>query len=712
MSVLQKSCTIQKRGFAVSLNFKLTKAKQVEHEQDSSPWGRWHPWQPSVRWRSFIREVSSIASSHGIAQGVGSSGEPDVEQSPGFDEGLQTDEFHEFEYSCWSLWSGFVVTLLVMILWRPQSRVFLDRICISTDDRLKAQSIFSLAGLLEKSDSMLILWDPTWTERLWCVFELAAFLQSKKDQPKELIIRPTFMGPVQVACFLTAVAGMIPMTMAPMDVASDTWFVVPSSLVFLSASALSYVTMSILRRYFRDLDVMKQQLWSFSFEQVKSSCCDNQHLTPSGARTMCDRRILKECVRMWFGSQKAFENTVCSEVMDILTRDLEQVFTTRSTLAMFVPLMWGFMDIGASEWHIWPGASIAFHIDGLSVWLVFMPMLKDVLVLVGKLTRTRPRSQCLEVLKNLLASFTLTLPALVVMGTYAFSWAIGVIHLADRWPRAWKPVRAGIFFGCMLLFHHSTGLTGCVDIRPKKSMNANRMGWPQEFAEADPMGAVTAFRSCEAAGAPARACQQGVYLMRRELLRWAKAPWRSPTAKERVRHLDEARGVALCADLWEMHRPGRVSDPGLSLALDRRLRQPARQALGRLDGGRAELSRASQALAAVAAVDSAPGREICEELIAGTEECRASDLWADRGRCGLHRGIGLSVGGPEKQVPKAPASPLVPIWLEGYLVGKDSWRQPQVTISGELEARGIPTTLRQAAEDFAKAPRTPEAPSE
>ena len=34
-----------------------------------------------------------------------------------------------------------------------------------------------------------------------------------------------------------------------------------------------------------------------------------------------------------------------------------------------------------------------------------------------------------------------------------------------------------------------------------------------------------------------------------------EAPWRSPTAKERVRHLDEARGVALCADLWEMWRP-------------------------------------------------------------------------------------------------------------------------------------------------------------
>jgi len=213
------------------------------------------------------------------------------------------------------------------------------------------------------------------------------------------------------------------------------------------------------------------------------------------------------------------------------------------------------------------------------------------------------------------------------------------------------------------------------------------------------MGALTAFRSCEAAGAPARARQQGVYLMRRELLKWAKAPFRLPSAKQRVRKLDEARGVALCAELWEMHRPGRISDPGLSMALDRRLRRPARQALGQLDGGREALSRASQALASVAAVDQAPGREICEELIS-SEHRRASDVWSDRGRHGLHRGIWMSLGG--QKVPKAPSSPLVPIWCEGDLVGKNTWRQRKVVISGELEARGIPTSLRQEAEAFAK----------
>ena len=68
-------------------------------------------------------------------------------------------------FSPWCLPSGFVVTIVVMISWRSPTKVFLDRLCISQkDDRLKAQAIFSLAGFLKRSDVMLILWDPTWTE--------------------------------------------------------------------------------------------------------------------------------------------------------------------------------------------------------------------------------------------------------------------------------------------------------------------------------------------------------------------------------------------------------------------------------------------------------------------------------------------------------------------------------------------------------------------
>ncbi|CAL1135791.1 unnamed protein product [Cladocopium goreaui] len=383
---------------------------------------------------------------------------------PSLDRG-RTGEY-PIGYSCWSLWAGFLVTSLAMILWRPQSRVFLDRICISqTDVALKTQAIFSLAGLLKKSDSMLILWDPSWTERLWCLFELAAFLQSKKDLKKELIIRPTFLGPVHIAVFLTCVAGMIPLTMAPMDVNSGpTSLVVPSIFVCASGFAAFYVAMSTLRRYFRDLDIMKQQLLSISFDTARSSCCDTNHVAESGAPVFCDRRIVKECVNVWFGSEEAFENILRSEILAILTHDLtERIFSTKSSLAMFMPLMWGLMDISASEWQLpakefWQRSALAFLLHGLSIWLVFMPMLKDVLILVGKLTRRRPKSQCLEVMKNFLSSCTLIVPCAIVMATYAFSFSLTTLLPIER---------AAVFLGCILCY---SMVTWCLTIAIKAAL--------------------------------------------------------------------------------------------------------------------------------------------------------------------------------------------------------------------------------------------------
>ena len=82
---------------------------------------------------------------------------------PGIDRGWWIENW---VWSCWSTSSGLVVASLVLPFWRSQTRVFLDRICISqNDDRLKSEAILSLAGLLKNSDSMLVLWDPTWTER-------------------------------------------------------------------------------------------------------------------------------------------------------------------------------------------------------------------------------------------------------------------------------------------------------------------------------------------------------------------------------------------------------------------------------------------------------------------------------------------------------------------------------------------------------------------
>jgi len=72
---------------------------------------------------------------------------------PGLDRGSQGPLF-----SMWCVHSGFIVTTLVLLLWRSQNKIFLDRICINQQDNdLKAQAIFSFTGLLKRSGVVLIL---------------------------------------------------------------------------------------------------------------------------------------------------------------------------------------------------------------------------------------------------------------------------------------------------------------------------------------------------------------------------------------------------------------------------------------------------------------------------------------------------------------------------------------------------------------------------
>ena len=66
---------------------------------------------------------------------------------------------HQGNSAVWSSVLGAAGTALTLACWRSRREVFLDRICISETDDLKAEAICSLAGILDKSESMLVLWD-------------------------------------------------------------------------------------------------------------------------------------------------------------------------------------------------------------------------------------------------------------------------------------------------------------------------------------------------------------------------------------------------------------------------------------------------------------------------------------------------------------------------------------------------------------------------
>lgn len=87
---------------------------------------------------------------------------------------------------------------MVLLAWRDQSSTFLDRMCINqSNTQLKSEGVASIGAFLRMSETMLVLWDVTYVKRLWCLFEVAAFIRSRPDSEKcDLAIVPTHTGPV------------------------------------------------------------------------------------------------------------------------------------------------------------------------------------------------------------------------------------------------------------------------------------------------------------------------------------------------------------------------------------------------------------------------------------------------------------------------------------------------------------------------------------
>ena len=112
--------------------------------------------------------------------------------------------------SYWAKATGFAVYCLVLLLWQRGKRIFLDTLCIKQDDRMwKALALLSMPALLKSSDSLLVLWDPTYTRRLWCCFEIAAFLHSRPaGQKPQIRVRPTLLG-VGFISILVALASLL-----------------------------------------------------------------------------------------------------------------------------------------------------------------------------------------------------------------------------------------------------------------------------------------------------------------------------------------------------------------------------------------------------------------------------------------------------------------------------------------------------------------------
>ena len=82
--------------------------------------------------------------------------------------------------------------------------VFLDRLCINqADTDMRREEIASLAAFLDKSDELVVLFDPGMMQRMWCVFELGIFM-GLGDRPIHWC--PAFLYSSLLILFLVATA--------------------------------------------------------------------------------------------------------------------------------------------------------------------------------------------------------------------------------------------------------------------------------------------------------------------------------------------------------------------------------------------------------------------------------------------------------------------------------------------------------------------------
>ncbi|CAE7662620.1 ANKRD52, partial [Symbiodinium sp. KB8] len=262
----------------------------------------------------------------------------------------------EFRFSPWANLSGCATALLLLLFWQSSSKVFVDRTCIHQGDgRLKAEGIINLGALLKKSRTLVVVWDPSYLSRLWCVFELAAFLHGHRDDPssllkKHLVIKPSVLVP------LTFLVGANAALTLLFEITLPDTDAVAFMRIFLGVGSQVPLIYIIQRLWQKVMDA-ERQFRTFSLQKVRCYCCSVNHLDKSGNSIPCDKEIIEDCIVEWYGSVEDFEVGVRTHVHDAFIEQVTRFpLGYQWTVGMTTCILWGQLDAIAARAHGGRGA--------------------------------------------------------------------------------------------------------------------------------------------------------------------------------------------------------------------------------------------------------------------------------------------------------------------------------------------------------------------
>ncbi|CAE7243284.1 unnamed protein product [Symbiodinium sp. CCMP2592] len=321
----------------------------------------------------------------------------------------------------WCLLFGFLTFCIALLLWRPRKLVFLDVACVhQTDEDRKGEAIISMGAFLSQSTSMLVFWDPTWVTRLWCIFEVAAFLHSRTEGCKaDLQIIPPLLGPVLLGgemlfCVLGVLFLYIESSLVSSDEAIDIAVGEQYIMIVALLGLLSSFVTHAWRGYARSIDTLQEQLREFKVEHART-CCNGDH----GNRPLRDREIILQCIAAWYNSLDRFESQVQAEVrMAVIDQLASKVLSYQRVLLVLTPQAWLRLEYVSSH----AGDPIRQVVDlaqMFTYWLAIFPVVDK----LGFRLCYRLRARCCKIYLDFLLSLGIVILALSL---FAACYAIQV----------------------------------------------------------------------------------------------------------------------------------------------------------------------------------------------------------------------------------------------------------------------------------------------
>lgn len=184
-------------------------------------------------------------------------------------------------FSLWPMVMASVIYFVVLCFWPSRALVFLDKVCThQTDPDMKQRGIDGLGGFLNHSKQMLLLWDETYFQRLWCTFEVAAFTHIH-GETASIQVEPIVRGYlVALGVFLPFWNHLAQYFFLVVTSHGDDFKLAAYVLLGIIYVLFGTVVIHMSRDFARNHRAMQQQIESFTCAQAKCFCCSVEHIMP------------------------------------------------------------------------------------------------------------------------------------------------------------------------------------------------------------------------------------------------------------------------------------------------------------------------------------------------------------------------------------------------------------------------------------------------